>query len=155
MTARGNRYKIYNAEQRAGLNSGPGATPEGMQAWLDWVATTKFWKENSSVRHFRVKYPAHPGGMSGATKFMGEGERRIAEIAFGPFSMSLGRACHEATHLTKGLYREGNDDEQDHGSAFATMYLRVVKRYMDMESALDLEAAFNYFKVVYDKNWNG
>jgi hypothetical protein len=152
----GNRERIYRAEKEAGLTSGPGATLDGMQAWLDWVARTKFWGEVSSVKHFKAKYPV-VGQMSGAWKFSGEGERRVAEISYGPFSMSHGGACHEITHLTKGLFHEGTDVaamERDHGPAFANMYLRIVKRYISADDARTLERAFIKHKVKFDANWN-
>jgi hypothetical protein len=152
----GNRDRIYKAEKAAGLTGGPGATPEGMQAWLDWVARTKFWQEVSSVRHFKVKYPV-VGQMSGAWKFSGEGERRVAEISYGPFSLSHGGGCHEITHLTKNLFHEGTDQaamERDHGVAFATMYLRIVKRYMSADDARVLAAAFLDYGVKFDASWN-
>jgi hypothetical protein len=153
---KGNRERIYDAEIEAGLTVGPGATPEGMQAWLDWVARSKFWQENSSVRHFKVVYPSM-GKMSGIVKFSGEGERRVAEVHYRPFSMSEGGACHEITHITKNLYREGTsveDMERDHGPAFATMYLRVVKRYISAGTARRLEKAYIKHKVNYDAGWN-
>jgi len=150
--ARGNRERIYDAERDAGLCNGPGATLEGVQAWFDWAVKTKFWKDNSTVRHVRAKYPV-VGKMSGAYKFSGEGERRIAEVEFGVWSLAEGTVMHESTHLMKNLYREGADDEQDHGPAFASMYLRVVKRYMGAGWAASLEKEFIKHEVKYDANW--
>lgn len=148
--SKGNRYRIYEAETGIGELW---TTPEGMQAWMDWVVNTKFWKDNSTVRHIKVKYPV-VGPMSGAYKFSGEGERRVAEISFGAFSLCLMTACHEITHLTKNLYREESTNEQDHGRAFATMELRVVKRYIDVRTAQELAAAFKDHGVDFDEDWN-
>jgi hypothetical protein len=145
------RYRLYEAEDASGIGE-LWTTPDGMQAWLDWVARTKFWRENSSVRHFKVRYPV-PGQMSGARKFTGEGERRVAEISFGPFSLCMLTALHEITHLTKNLYSEGFDDEQDHGRAFATMELRIVKRYLSAESAAKLADKFTEYGVEFDPAW--
>ena len=148
--AKGNRYRIYEAEADIGELW---TTPEGMQVWMDWVCRTKWWRDNSSVRHIKVKYPT-VGQMSGAHKFTGEGERRIAEISFGAFSLCLMTACHEITHLTKNLYREESTHEWDHGRAFASMELRVVKRYIDAKTAKGLEASFLDHGVDYDPAWN-
>jgi hypothetical protein len=147
-----NRWRIYQAEADAGLNSGPGAPVEGVQAWFDWAIKTKWWQANSAVWHARVIYPS-VGKMSGVIKFSGEGERRVAEIHFGVWSMSAGGTMHEATHLMKGLYREGSDDDQDHLSAFATMYLRVIKRYMSKDWAHKLEHEFLEHEVDFDHAW--
>ena len=149
---KGNRYRIYDAEADSGITD-LWTTPEGMQAWMDWVGTTKFWKENSSVRHIKVRYPI-VGPMSGAFKFTDEGERRVAEISLGAFSLCLLTAVHELTHLTKNLYREGVTNEQDHGPAFASMELRMVRRYLSAKEALLLEKSFDRHRVKFDINWN-
>ena len=147
---KGNRYRIYEAEEGIGELW---TTPDGMQAWMDWVCGTKFWEDNSTVRHIKVKYPI-VGPMWGAFKFTAEGERRVAEISFGAFSLCLMTACHEITHLTKNLYWEESTNERDHGRAFATMELRVVKRYINARAAKELEASFKTHKVDFDPNWN-
>ena len=149
---KGNRFRIYDAEADSDITD-LWTTPEGMQEWMDWVTRTKFWRENSSVRHIKVQFPV-VGAMSGAYKFTDEGERRVAEISFGPFSLCLLTAVHELTHLTKNLYREGVSNEQDHGPAFATMELRVVKRYISAKEARLLEMSFVKHGVKFDANWN-
>jgi hypothetical protein len=150
--AKSNRWKIYDAERDAGLNGGPGGTLEGVQAWYDWAIKTKWWREHSVVRHVRVIYPS-VGKMSGVIKFFGEGERRVAEVHYGVWSMSEGGTMHEATHMMKGLLISGADDDRDHLQAFATMYLRVVKRYMGKWSADKLAEQFLIHKVDWDREW--
>lgn len=145
------RYRLYEAEDASEVGD-LWTTAEGMQAWLDWVVRTKFWRENSSVRHIKIRYPV-TGQMSGARKFTGEGERRVAEISFGPFSLCMLTALHEITHLTKNLYSESFDQEQDHGRAFVTMELKVVKRYLSAEQAQILADKFAEMGVEFDPTW--
>jgi len=134
------RYKIYESEDAL---DDAWTTPEGMQAWLDWVVKTKFWKERSKVKHIRVVYPV-VGAMSGAIKET----PHLACIQFGAFSLTMITACHEISHI---LTWPGDDStpEEDHGPKFAAMVLEVCKRYISVKIAKKLQKQFDDRGVKY------
>lgn len=135
------RYKIYDVENAA-FGSQLYTTADGMQAWLDWICRTKWWKERSKIKHVQVVFPV-VGKMSGATK---EGPH-LARIEFGPFSLCQLTACHELGHVL--TWDEAASDEEDHGPKFVGTYLRVVKRYMTAEAARKLASDFDEVGIKY------
>lgn len=134
------RYKLYASEEAL---DDTWTTPEGMQAWFDWVVKTKFWKERSKVKHVQVVFPV-VGAMSGAYK---DGPH-LARIEFGVFSLTMITACHELAHI---LTWPGDDStpEEDHGPRFAAMMLAVCKRYITVALAKKLQAQYDKRKIKY------
>jgi hypothetical protein len=126
------RKKIYKIED---LMSADNTTPEGMQAWFDWVVKRKWWMAMSDVAHVRCVFPV-VGKMSGAFK---EADN-WARIEFGVFSLCRQTACHELAHIL--MWRPRGDVECDHDEQFAGMYLFVVKKLIGAESAKELARKF-------------
>jgi hypothetical protein len=133
------RYKIYAADEQM---ADVWATPDGMQAWLDWVVKTKWWRDRTKIKHVKVNYPS-PGKMSGAVK---DGPH-LARIDFGPFSLTQLTACHELAHVL--TWDAEADPEGDHGPRFAGMFLAVCHRYISAQFSRKLAAAFDAKGVSY------
>ena len=130
------RAKIYAAEKEAWPACGS-PTPEAAQGWYDWVARTKYWRDRSPIRHFRVIYPVF-GKLSGVEV---DGDTCIIE--FGPFSLTLPGMVHELGHPLD--YHPGTDREameRDHNEVFAGIYLALVRRYISAEDADLLQSKF-------------
>ena len=137
------RYKIYKAEWATWPWYGS-PTPEAAQGWYDWVARTKWCRDHSPIRHFRVVYPVF-GKLSGVEI---DGDTCI--IDFGPFSLTWPNMVHELGHPLD--YHEGKDRdamERDHNDVFAGIYLALVKRYISADDAILLQNEF----VKRDVKW--
>jgi hypothetical protein len=134
------RYKIYKIEN-ANFNVN-NTTPEGMQAWFDWICRTKWWKDRSKIKHVQVVFPV-VGKMSGAVKL----GPHLAKVEFGPFSLCQLTGCHELGHVL--TWDAEADDEEDHGPRFVGAYLSLVRRYIDANMANALIEEFDEAGVKY------
>lgn len=133
------RYKIYGVENEYNPNN---TTPDGMQAWYDWICRTKWWKDRSKIKHVQVVFPV-VGKMSGAVKL----GPHLAKVEFGPFSLCQLTGCHELGHIL--TWDANADQEEDHGPRFVSAYLSVVKRYIGVETANALAEDFDEKGVIY------
>jgi len=127
------RYRIYSFEDEQADDY---TTPDGMQAWFDWVVRTKFWRDRSKVKHVAVGFPV-TGGMSGAKKLA----PHLARIDFGVFSLCRRTACHELAHIL--TWDADADAEEDHGPRFAGAYIAVVRRFISAQEAARMEKEFD------------
>jgi len=125
--------KIYDLEN---AYSSDNTTPEAMQAWIDWILRTKWWRDRSKIRHIRVVFPI-VGKKSGAYRE----EATWARIEFGVFSLSRQTACHELSHIL--AWNEEGDDEEDHDDIFAGMYLSLCRRFISAEWSGKMETDFD------------
>ena len=130
--AKGNRYRIYKAEQA--LDKLYFSSPDAAQGWLDWVGRTKWWKQHSTIRHIRLNYPTYH--MSGAIKL----DEKNGRLDIYATSLEAATLCHESSHLI--VWYPGNNPEKDHNAVFAGVYLAVVKRYMGVVCMAKLLEAF-------------
>jgi len=139
------RYKLYACEAKVWPYRGS-TTPEAGQLWFDWVARTKWWRDHSPIRHFRLKFPCF-GKMSGIIL---DGD--VAEVEYGAFSLTLQNFVHDLAHILD--YHPGASREQmerDHSPVFAGFLLALVKRYMSADEAKELQSAFDDAGVKYDQ----
>lgn len=125
--------KIYDLEDSY---SSDNTTPEAMQAWIDWILRTKWWRDRSKIRHVRVVFPV-VGKKSGAFRE----EATWARIEFGVFSLCRQTACHELAHIL--TWNEDGDDEEDHDDIFAGMYLSLCRRFISAKWGEKMEKDFD------------
>jgi hypothetical protein len=138
------RKKLYDCEDAVWPEYGT-PTPEAAQGWYDWVARTKWWRDHSSVKHIRIKYPVF-GKFSGIVL-----EDNVAVVEFGPFSLVKECLLHELGHVLD--YHEGTGEaamERDHNPKFAGILLALVRRYMSAGEADELQKEFEARKVRWD-----
>jgi len=126
------RYKIYNWEDEQADDY---TTPDGMQAWFDWIVRRPWWRDRTKVKHVAVGFPV-AGQMTGAKKLA----PHLARIDFGVFSLSRRTACHELAHIL--TWDEDADPEEDHGPRFAGMYIAVVRRFISSQEATRMQTEF-------------
>ena len=127
--ARGNRFRIYDAERN--LDRLYFSSTEAAQGWLNWVCRTKWWKQHTTIKHVDLLYPTF--SMSGSEKV----DDSLGRIEVYATSLEVLTLCHELAHLIDWRPRT-NSQERCHDAQFAGVCLSVVKRYMGAKWALKL-----------------
>jgi hypothetical protein len=130
------RHKLYDSENDVWPEYGT-PTPDAAQGWYDWITRTKWWRDRSTVKHIRLKYPIF-GKLSGIVL-----EDNVAVVEFSPFSLTKECLLHELGHVLD--YHPGTSEaamERDHNPTFAGILLALVGRYMSADEAKKLAAAY-------------
>jgi hypothetical protein len=134
---KGQRDRLYEAEDQV---IGPAdwfASVEGAQFLVDEVLRKRKWRDHSPVTDIVVDYPAKE---TGAT-FVSESSWRLS---FRPLSLNSINLAHELTHaylgVTPSQSKEGH--EQDHSAHFAAAELEMVQLMIGRSVASRLRDAF-------------
>lgn len=138
------RERLYKAERVLQPWLGHYETIEEMQAYVDHLTTSAWFRRRWGGTFIKVRYNHR------AKRARAYGLQRLIEFPSGRWAWHEAMLLHEVAHIVTDM-TYGYGKVQAHGREYAAIYVELVAHKMGAESVARLKAAFIEHKVKFTK----
>lgn len=137
------RAKVYESERAADLVNNRLETTREIQAWVDSITRSRWWKSKTNIIHIYVW--SGKGCRNALSGWDLRCKRARPFIKMPPWSRSKATILHELVHHLI------SDSCAAHGREFCNVYLKAIRRWLGYDEWRKLHHEFHNLKVKHHK----